>query len=103
MDTLTANRAQQSDHRADEHWSRRAFCAVDPDAWNIDGTARWGSRIGEARHGCRVHCPVLEQCKAAAFEVRGAVVAGTYYKDDGRVSDWQPAAASCRHCRSGGV
>lgn len=90
-------------HYADEHWYARAFCAVDPDAWHVEGCGRQGYKIGEARHGCFVHCPVRAECAAAGIEVRAAVLAGTYYNDSGKVSDWQPAAASCRHCPPGGA
>lgn len=105
---LTANRNRQAahglDHHADEHWSRRAFCATDPEAWHVrsNNSAR-GARIATARHGCLRHCPVLEQCRRNPVEVRGGVLAGTYYNDDGKVSDWQPSTPSCVVCRPGGA
>lgn len=104
---LTANRNRQAahglDHHADEHWSRRAFCATDPDFWQVDDLSPKWHLVAQARHGCLAHCPVRDLCARDTPPIRSTVVAGVYYNRSEKPGHYQPHADSCRHCRPGGA
>jgi hypothetical protein len=87
----------------DEHWSHAAACAGgNPDMWfsGMGAHPRW-HLIAEAIHICRKHCPVRSQCREEIGPLGGAVVAGVFYNEKGRKSDYQPIAPSCARCTDG--
>jgi hypothetical protein len=89
----------------DQHWSHSAACAqsdMGPDLWFSGHTAqpKW-SELGRAIHICKEHCPVKRECRRDMGVMPDAVVAGVFYNEKGRVSDYQPVLPYCGRCARG--
>lgn len=81
-------------------WQADAYCQRNPDLYYATGE---GDRA-LALHGCRSHCPVLRQCRAAADlnPCGGAVHAGTVYNTDYQptpiATQPRPSGRACTDC-----
>lgn len=68
-------------------------CARDPEKW----FSRNHGALGEAVHGCLVHCPRLAQCREEPPAVDG-VIAGVLYTRLGVPHYQQPPEVKCLDC-----
>lgn len=88
----------------DDNWRTHAICRTHDWNWWWDP-----SHYKDALHQCRVHCPVLDQCRefAAKFQWRECVVAGEVWvwgkgeQQEGIPSkkDRSTTTRLCRECR----
>lgn len=94
------------DTARDEHWTRQAACRHNPDRFFArDGQAHWRPR--DELHICRVHCPVLAQCRAygetqAPGDRVSVILGGVAYDCRGlpaREGRWSSMPITCADCR----
>lgn len=70
-------------------------CAADPELWfSTDMVEK-----GKALHICLEHCPLLKECSTVP-PLRGAVLAGVAYSDDGKPlrANRRPLPVPCVSC-----
>jgi hypothetical protein len=68
-------------------------CRADPEKW----FARAYGQLGEAIHGCLVHCPRLAECRTDPPVIEG-VIGGVLYTKHEVPNHYQPEEVKCAGC-----
>lgn len=68
-------------------------CRADPEKWFSSSRAQ----LGEAIHGCLVHCPRLEECRGDPPTIDG-VIGGVLYTRFAVPNCYQPDEVKCAAC-----